>query len=473
MLRPAMKRRRIRLIVAGLAALPFALVGADSAAAIEQVQRAGQFLPLGWPTLAGGGAVWAEYRNDGGYVLRRAQGGATRTVRVRRNRRRGHIFRLALAGSTTAIASEETFLHPGADPRAIGADEVHGSFVTGSRGAALRIAPRCPFQTQGRSTDADDEMVVARTTCTGDAAVRRVGDSAVGRTVTGRGDTYRLAGRYLAYRAQDQIVVSDWTTGLERYRIRIPSERYNSFFGLDVQRDGTVAYAYYPVESPSTGTMRVGYASAAEPFHHPAGLPPRGHYAVKLVNGTLVSLGNPQVKPFGPEGGTGELRVSGLRDTGRVVASEVLDDSATESFDFDGSNVVYATAGCRGPRVIVRAAGSAAPAARSGQPCPLRLSGRLRLGRERHIVGRVSCRGLTRSCRASRIILTVRRSGRDVVIARPRVARGGQRFRARLTPGAARLLRRGRGRAKISAGIRDRSLSRSTRRSAKVRVRTR
>jgi len=454
---------------AALGALLVCLVVAAPSEAAESY-AAGSHLPAGGPALSSQGVGWAQYRRDGGYALRLARGAAVTTLRTRPNRKRRWFFRLQLAGSDQGLLSKELFIKRRDGSLDRSPNEVYGSFLTRSGGQVERLGARCQNGSRPPSTDGDGAMAVTDSTCPGQApgqaAVLRLAPAGATtvRSFAGGLNT-RIAGPYVAYDARGKdIVVLDWTTGVERYRLPIPGPFPENSFDLDVQADGKVAFAY------DTGPrMAVAWASPSEPFAHPVDLPARSSYAIKLV-GDRIAFARTSVVSFGILGevgdALGEAGVSDLRGPGRVVARRVL----TEALDFDGRRLALVEAGCRGPRIAVRGSDEPPAAPRS---CPLLLARPIRQDRRGRLAVAVSCRGLTRGCGVARLRIAARRGKRLVTLASARYRSNPTTVRLRLRRGASALLARRRGRVVVSARLVDDELAHTELRRTRTRVRLR
>lgn len=177
-----------------------------------------------------------------------------------------------------------------------------------------------------------------------------------------------IAGPYLATRTGPAVVVRDWATGAERYRVAVPAAAQRASFA--VQPDA--ALALLGVEGgaePCTGNTLTWHTPAI-----PTGiaLPVAACDAGLKVDGDRALV---RTKPAGLAGF--ELTEVGPKSAPRRLGW--LGSSSTTDFGYLGGAAVYGIEGCDGSGTIIRSTGDAPPVATD---CPvLAIQGARRKGR--------------------------------------------------------------------------------------------
>jgi hypothetical protein len=253
----------------------------------------------------------------------------------------------------------------------------------------------------------------------------------------------RIAGRFVAWLELTphsssgtigDVVVRDRDSNSEVYRL--PQASLGFVSSLSLQDDGTVALS--SVSGADQG-LGVEWASPAEPFLHPVG-PQAGTYDVR-IRGDLIGYHRTRFDPsstaaVAPGRYVSEVGTMSLAGVDRVAATGVA-----SAFDFDGSRLAWATAGCTRATLHVRTVGDPlVPSPR--RSCPLRLATAPRL-RSGGVHLRLSCTGFGRGCRAGFIeVTTPSPGGRPVLVALLRHTSEGPAVTVPLTAAGVRATRR-------------------------------
>jgi hypothetical protein len=321
--------------------------------------------------------------------------------------------------------------------------------------------------------DLDGSMAVYEASGCNGVAVRDLATLGSPRCFPGVLRKPRLAGRFLAAIAQDlsstgRIIVFDHRTGEEVYRIETsPSGEPVSFRAVDVQDDGTIAFAYQSSEEGGRIQQRLGWASPASPTAHALPTPARAGYQVRLAGGRIAYMGS-QGRPVPPTAELGLVNLTG--DAPRVLARRLYGDLFNDTLDFDGTRVTWVGPTCQGPRIYIRDVDDLMPAVTPMRRCPLKLRGGARIDRRGRVALRVACAGLTFDCASGVTVHTARRyrlDGRTIPAGRrldindsPR----GSKIRVKLSRLGKRLLAAQRRlRVRLTASLGDDTLGRETR----------
>jgi hypothetical protein len=249
-----------------------------------------------------------------------------------------------------------------------------------SGGPLTALSPRCGGATLLRSLDASENLIAYQACDAGEDAVivdpAAAGD---GTSVPGAGTGVRIAGRYLAWLENPQligqlgfghrydIVVYDRTAGAVAYRIPA-SSTFGGVHSFDIQSDGKLALSYVKLsKSGDESPMHVAWASPSEPRLHATKLPVAETYEVALEHDRIAF-----------ERGTAadiidlaDIGVAPLSGRAHLVGRNGEFITGHPTFDFDGHRLTWWSYGCSSARIHVVAANAATvPTARHG--CPLR-----------------------------------------------------------------------------------------------------
>ena len=375
----------LRRLLLASAVVILALPG--SASALTWSTRAGPYLPGSGPRLGGDAVVWADGTSRGGYrVFLARRGGKTRTVADVDRPPGGLSYAIRIAASADRVAVQQGTVSrtagPGTSPTTTPLEVLSGPLS----GGLSQLARRSSDSPPERDIDVDGQVVVYPAPDASDAA--RVTDfgapgSPTTRIVSPVGSGLRLAGRYLASIVSSDVVVRDWTTGAELYRVTgvAPSGGGD----IDLQSDGKVAF---------TLGGGVAWASPQAPFPHRLPVPPRGPAAVRISGDRVVFVRSVAGDPPVP---TGELLSSDLQGHVRVLARPVIPGTFEDYFDFDGRQVAWAERGCTGVTIRVQDEADRSRLPKS-ERCRLRLTRRPRLHRRGLVTLTADCRGLVPRC---------------------------------------------------------------------------
>lgn len=405
---------RAGLVVVLTAVALMAMPGASAAS--SGGNAAGSYFPISGPALAGDGVVWAQYRADGGFVLRRGalDGGAVRTV-VRSPKGDPEY----VSGVRIAASSEELLVQH----RVFARDNISEPFFDPIDRGTLRVSasgkrevlgPACRLEAcGGRAADLSGGAGIFPGPDVGTARIRDFAEpESAAFTVTDVTSLPRIAGRYAAWSSERDVVVFDRVTRSVAYRLVDLVEPAARVLSLDVQDDGTVAVAFRQGSA--------GWASVSEPFLHQLPLPADDSYSVKIHGGVIAYLSTDGNVPST----RATLGTIDLAGRGKALVRPVEGDTFLELFDFDGQRLAWVERTCSGPRV--RVADTAAlvqrPRLQSREgTCRLRLTGKPRVTRAGGLRLELSCVGFSRACDASGISV---RTARPYRAGRRRLRRG-------------------------------------------------
>jgi hypothetical protein len=461
-------------VIASVGVIAFAMLAPVARAGVDLPLASDAFLPLGPPALAGDDLFWVQRHGRGFDLVQRSSSGAVSSI-LSRQGIGNRTATARLEASATNVVLETSQNYP---VTCVKCDPPLPLLTVeaGAVGSQLeQVGSTCEYDPTlfMRSIDVDRASFVShgpecRHWTTG--LIRGDGNTELAPLPDGI-TLPRIAGRYVAWLELTphaasgnvgDVVVRDRDLNTEVYRLPRASVGFVS--SLSLRDDGTVALS--SLSTPGRG--RVEWASPAEPFLHPVG-PPADGYEVRIA-GDLIGYHRTR---FDPSSGTvpdpdsyrsevGTLTLDGMdRIAGTGVAS---------AFDFDGTRLAWATAGCTHATLRVRTVGEPlVPSARAD--CALRLAEapRLRPGGVRF---RLSCTGFGRGCRAGFIeVTTPAPGGRPVLVALLRHTSAGSAITVPLTHAGIRVVRRRPNRLiTISAGVQGPS-GRFEQRSARFRMR--
>jgi len=205
----------------------------------------------------------------------------------------------------------------------------------------------------------------------------------------------RVAGRYAAWVHDGAIVVYDWQSRSEAYRVRLFAKGVGGAGAFDLQADGKVAFAY----ADGSPTGKLGWASPEAPQPHPLPLQLArfGQVELRLKRDVVAYLRSPIVAGSA----RAELGVVSLSGHARTLVRPVEAQDGAELFDFDGERLAWVERSCAGPRVAFASLEALTASPRGGRlpRCRLRLRGRPRLTRSRRsLVVRFDCTGFYSPC---------------------------------------------------------------------------
>jgi len=226
------------------------------------------------------------------------------------------------------------------------------------------------------------------------AAARQIGPDGAG--------SGRVAGPYVAYAlpapATTTVVVVDWRTGAETYRVSVPYAGDGPRPGLDLQEDGTLAVVSRPVLNAPAD---LGWASAADPALHVIAHDAIFESVVRIANGQILYT-RPGV----------ELALANIADGGTRAVSFKTHDLVNA--DFDGTRVAYATSHC----VYLDSLAGPAPTAPPIGTCPqLDLTATLDTYSQPVVKAQIGCASTTEpACPGTAVFRTYPEKGRRPVI---------------------------------------------------------
>jgi hypothetical protein len=394
-----------RLHLAALVAVLCALAAAPAASARTETVGKDESLAFG-PRLAGGEALWLS--------------GRTGTVSIEAGRGGGALFSTTLSSSsddetgefdqTSAVSFSASASHLLLDTaRSSGSSKYRQYDLSAQTMAVLRSAGspqtigQCsvhvdafigdPQVTPPTPGSALDGTIAVAKGCPR-ATVRDLATGQVLRELPALGRDVRLAGRYVASRIGNEIVVYDWQAGQEAYRFPLAAPTA----GFDLGADGAVATVQFPgALLCETGKLR--RHSAAAPTGVELPVAPcttdveldAGKAAI--VAGAVDSASAVVIAEVAADGarrdlawlGTGRRRVGGLDYAGGTAAFALRDCAGAARILRAQGEVDRPATECAGLRIsaarirgrTLRVTGGAA-ADFSG---PLRLVLRLRVGR--------------------------------------------------------------------------------------------
>lgn len=417
---------------------------------------ASDFFPVFGPRLSGETVLWTVPRRDQGFVMRRGrpssdQSQAVFTAKSQRNRQ----VSLRWVASPQEILIQQALVDTAGDDPAGGLAIDRGTSRLLPGGRLEDLAPG-RFPNIG-NFDLDGSVGVFPEGESDNALVRDFSQASSARRIEGVGSVLKIAGRYVAWITENAVVIYDYTTMSEVYRIARPAEG-----GLqDLQADGKVAVSYEaPGGNPRQRTL--GWASPAEPFLHALAVQPAPGYVAKLGNDVIVFERN---KSSLAPTARGELGYVPLEREEKILARSVETTAGgpDELFDFDGEQVAWLDRTCAGARVRVASLAElvAQPRSAPNRRCRLRLATKPRLTPRGDLRFRASCVGFVRDCNVFGATLRLARTYR----VHGRVLRKGTRLfakradrlssvgRFKLSRQTQRLLRR-RGRVRLVLRVR-------------------
>lgn len=390
-----------------------------NAAASPASVKAGGYIDVTGPRLAGWRVVWAQRRADGGLDLRATDMSSKRprTLFAGPNPDRYDTqVRGYLAGSPTVVLFRRlTVSRSGlGEPDAIADLGTLGVF-----GGELRqLAPGCAAACFPIAVNADSARVLFSGPEPGRVTVKDVSSGASSiREATGPHTA--LAGRFLAYVSGERdVVIYDLQASRELYRVRGPAY----LASLDVQEDGKVVVAY---RDRQTDEGHLAWASPTSPVPHVLPLVGRPGYTA-LISGDRIVFS--RLTADARDGEIGEIAVGGR---GKVLVRPAVtpdldfhspDFTASDRYyDFDGGRLTWMERSCSGQRVAVSSMSSLRAAPRLRRPrCRLLLNGRVSVT-SRALLVDISCRGFRRGCVSNDLTFRTTRAYR---LAGRRIARG-------------------------------------------------
>lgn len=413
--------------------------------------RAGSYLPVAGPRLAGASVYWARYRSDGGYELLGRRGTEPAKLRLSvPEADPGRYWGVTFAASSQLLAVQQRRAHV-SDPNPYQTPEgpEDPGTLIGPPGGTLQHASKpCPGAFfDDRRVDVSGTAAIYPTSCDYSGASATIKDFAPGgkqRSIPSVGSgPLRLAGSYAAWRSTTgSIIVYDWVRAAIVYSLSVPIDWDPTF---DLQEDAKLALTYQPRILDADLRTRVAWASPAEPRLHLLPLKRRSRYRVQISHDRIAYVGSTHNGEWSSHSVLGVVDLAGHA---RRVATGVQSLPPFEdSLSLEGDQLAWVQATCDGP--VIRSADiTRLRALRGARSCPLHLSRRGRTASSRRLVFGASCRGFYRGCEpVAGSLRTVRRYrvGHRVLPRGSRITRSAtkhkaNRLRLRLLPRGRRLL---------------------------------
>ena len=425
-------RALARRIVTGVV-IAFAGALTSPAIAAEGDVAASDFFPIFGPRLSGDTVLWTVPRRDQGYVMKRGRPSSRDarsifTAKSQRNRR----VALTWVASPQETLVQQALVDTTGDDLAGGLAIDLGTSRLLPSGRLEGLAPG-EFPNIG-NFDLDGNVGVFPGKESGSAVVRDFSQpSSPPVQIENAGFGLATAGRYAAWSVEEDIVVYDYTTMTELYRVTPPTPA-----SPRLQADGKVAFLVR-VPAGRTSQLKLGWASPSEPFLHELPVAPSSSYDFKLRNDAVVFERNGGTLSQTVQGDLGYVSLTGGEET--ILARSVETAGGTDDlFDFDGEQVAWLDRTCFGARVRVAAVDEliARPRGSRGSRCRLRLIARPSLTRQGELRLRVSCRGFRRDCNVFGATL---RLARPYDVGGRRLSRGTRLFAERRQVGLSSVAR--------------------------------
>jgi hypothetical protein len=179
-----------------------------------------------------------------------------------------------------------------------------------------------------------------------------------------------------------RLVVFDAAAGAVAYRVDVPPVD-----GLTVQSDGTAVvsgfFTGFANACPDRLGGQVAWFSVAEPT---------AHITDRVSCGALAAAGGRVAVAAPAGGGTTMLSVGPIAGGPGVSVVRYGTTPRAGSFDFDGTNVAWVRADCRGSSLLMRSPDDGGPVADAAPACPIVVGRGPRLGRVGALRVRLTCR---------------------------------------------------------------------------------
>lgn len=372
--RPQAVRRRWDARLAALAVISAALTVQSAAAHGAERIDAGTLAPVTGPRLAGDRVVWAEAGAGGGFVLfdRALVGGPSDRLFATAGPRP---VSLSLEASSEQVVLHRTLFDQSSQPLFGPREPISlGSTRIPRGGAPEQVSEGCGQCVD--SVDVSGSLAIYPAAVQRNVFIRDFGATPTTQEVGGVQAAPRVAGRYAAWAAGEEVVVHDILAGREVYRVAGVGPRGDSFDALDsldVQSDGTIAFVVDRTQGPP-GVDRLGWASIAEPFVHDLGVAGSGRFSVRLADEKVVYSRTRRVSfDRRLDLGTNRTEIGVVPLSGGAKA---VVRPAGPDFDFADGRVGWQRRACRGVQIGISDLASLLAAPRLDRPrrCRLQLS---------------------------------------------------------------------------------------------------